>query len=82
MRFTGLWRHPDFLKLWAGQTISVFGSLITTFALPITAILLLNATPLQITLFERRRIRAGAAGQLLCWRVGRSAATPPHPHRG
>lgn len=27
-RFTGLWRHADFMRLWTGQTISVFGSLI------------------------------------------------------
>ena len=59
MRLTGLWRHPDFLKLWAGQTISVFGSLITTFALPITAILLLNATPLQITLLSAAEYAPG-----------------------
>ena len=23
--FGGLWRHPEFVKLWAGQTISLFG---------------------------------------------------------
>ena len=22
----GLWRHPDFLKLWSAETISQFGS--------------------------------------------------------
>lgn len=59
MRFTGLWRHADFLKLWAGQTISVFGSLITTFALPVVAILLLKATPLQITLLSAAEYAPG-----------------------
>jgi MFS family permease len=59
MRFVGLWRHPDFLKLWAGQTISAFGSLVTTFALPVTAILLLNATPLQITLLSAAEYAPG-----------------------
>jgi MFS family permease len=59
MRFTGLWRHPDFLKLWAGQTVSVFGSLISTFALPVTAILLLQATPLQITLLSAAEYAPG-----------------------
>lgn len=34
-----LWRHPDFLKLWSGQTISVVGSEITVLALPTLAIL-------------------------------------------
>src|SRR5215510_3586111 len=47
-QFTGLWRHPDFLKLWAGQTISVFGSQITALALPLTAVLTLQATPAQM----------------------------------
>ena len=48
MRFEGLWRHPDFLKLWAGQTVSVFGSLITHATLPFIAALMLDASPLQM----------------------------------
>lgn len=48
LQFTGLWRHPDFLKLWAGQTISLFGSQITALALPLTAVLNLQATPAQM----------------------------------
>ena len=39
-----LWHHPEFLKLWAGQTISVFGSGVTATALPLTAVLLLGAS--------------------------------------
>jgi MFS family permease len=39
-----LWRHPDFLKLWGGQTISQFGSQITVLALPLTAALTLHAS--------------------------------------
>ena len=35
-----LWRDGDFLKLWLGQTISLFGSQVTTLALPLTAVLL------------------------------------------
>lgn len=45
-------RHPDFLKLWAGQTVSTFGSLITRVALPLLAILTLGATPLQVALLQ------------------------------
>ena len=45
---TGLWRHPDFIKLWAGQTVSLFGSQISLLALPLTAVLILGATPLQM----------------------------------
>lgn len=44
----GLTRHPDFLKLWAGQTVSVFGSQVTSLALPLTAVLVLGAGPRQI----------------------------------
>src|SRR5262245_26203299 len=48
LQLTGLWRHPDFLKLWIGQTISLFGSQITALALPLTAVLTLQATPAQM----------------------------------
>lgn len=47
-RFTGLWRHPDFMKLWAGQTVSQFGSQITLLALPLAAILSLGASPFEV----------------------------------
>lgn len=43
-----LWRHPNFLKLWAGQTVSLFGSQISLLAIPLTAVLILNATALQM----------------------------------
>ncbi len=43
-----LWRHPNFIKLWAGQTVSLFGSQISLLAIPLTAVLVLNATPLQM----------------------------------
>ena len=43
-----LWHHPDFRKFWAGRTISLFGSEITMLALPLTAILTLDATPAQL----------------------------------
>ncbi len=43
-----LWHHSDFRKFWAGRTISLFGSEITMLALPMTAILTLDATPAQL----------------------------------
>jgi Na+/melibiose symporter-like transporter len=49
-RLTGLWRNPDFVRLWAAQTVSIFGSLVTRTALPFVAILVLHATPFQIAL--------------------------------
>ncbi len=48
VKLKGLWRHPDFLKLWAGQTISLFGSQISLLAIPLTAVLFLGATPFQM----------------------------------
>ncbi|HEX3271462.1 MAG TPA: hypothetical protein VHR15_12510, partial [Ktedonobacterales bacterium] len=36
-----LWRHPDFMKLWTGQTVSLFGTLLTRVALPFIAVLIL-----------------------------------------
>src|SRR5258706_11594148 len=47
-RQASLWRHPDFLKLWAGQTISLAGSQVTGLALPLTAILMLKASALEM----------------------------------
>ena len=47
-RTISLWRNTEFLKFWSGQTISVFGSAITGLALPLTAVLALNATPAQM----------------------------------
>ncbi len=44
----GLWRRPDFLKLWFGQTISLLGTQITLLAVPILAAVLLQATPAQM----------------------------------
>src|SRR5947209_5675974 len=48
LRLTGLWRNVDFVKLWIGQTVSNAGSGITSVALPLTAVLVLSATPAQM----------------------------------
>ena len=55
-QFTGLWRHPDFMRLWSGQTFSVFGSMIGGTAMSFTAILFLHATPLQMGIFQAMQI--------------------------
>lgn len=39
---SSLWRHADFLRLWAAQAISAYGSRITRTALPIIAIAMLD----------------------------------------
>jgi MFS family permease len=45
-----LWRHRDFVRLWTGQTVSVFGSEVTELALPLAAVLTLHATAFQMGL--------------------------------
>ena len=48
MSTESLWKHSDFLKLWTGQTISRLGSVVTRTALPLVALLVLGAGPLQL----------------------------------
>ncbi|MFY8167554.1 MAG: MFS transporter, partial [Candidatus Limnocylindrus sp.] len=45
-------RDPQFLRLWAAETISHFGSSITGIALPFVAITLLNAGPLEVAILN------------------------------
>lgn len=49
-RETSLWREPAFGRLWAGQTISFFGTWLG--ALSLLAIVVLGATPAQMGLLE------------------------------
>jgi MFS family permease len=46
----GLWEHADFLKLWTGQSISEFGSQVSTLAIPWLAGASLHATPFEFSL--------------------------------
>lgn len=45
---TSLWRHPDFIKLWSGQSVSELGSQISVLALPLTAVLILHASAFEV----------------------------------
>jgi MFS family permease len=45
-----LWRHPDFLKLWTGQSISELGSQVSGLAIPLLAALSLHASAFQFSL--------------------------------
>jgi MFS family permease len=47
-----LWQHHDFLRLWAGQTVSEFGGQITIVALPLAAILVLDASTAQVAVLS------------------------------
>jgi MFS family permease len=48
--FTGLWAHPDFVRLWAATTTSTFGSLIGGLALSFTAIVFLDASAAEVAI--------------------------------
>ncbi|HEY8409128.1 MAG TPA: MFS transporter [Gaiellaceae bacterium] len=45
-----LWSHPDFVKLWTGQTISEFGSQISQLAVPLLAAVSLHASAFEFSL--------------------------------
>jgi MFS family permease len=45
-----LWHHPDFLKLWTGQSISELGSQVSQLAIPWLAAVELHASPLAFSL--------------------------------
>src|SRR5262249_40254587 len=48
----GLGREPDFLRLGSGQTVSEFGSQITLLALPLAAVLVLDATTFEVAVLS------------------------------
>ena len=56
-----LWRDADFLKLWTGQTVSEFGSVVTRTALPLVALLTLGAGPAEMAYL----VVAASSGVLL-----------------
>jgi MFS family permease len=49
---TGVPRRPetDYNLVWLGQSVSLFGSAVTTFALPLVAVVTLSASPAQVSL--------------------------------
>jgi MFS family permease len=44
----GLWRHPDFAKLWSAETVSQFGTQFTQLALPLVAIDVLHVSAFKV----------------------------------
>jgi len=52
MSRASLWRHREFVKLFAGQSISQVGSRITRTALPFAAVITLGAGPFQMGLLS------------------------------
>jgi predicted MFS family arabinose efflux permease len=59
-----LGNDPAFRWLWAAHTVSVFGSLVTRTALPFTAILALDASPIDMALLSVADLMAGLVTSL------------------
>lgn len=59
LRITGVWRDPDFLKLWTARTVSQFGTL--TGALQFTPYLVPGASPPQMGTLCAAADQTGAA---------------------
>ncbi|WP_248146729.1 MFS transporter [Microbacterium aoyamense] len=43
-----LWRDANFMRMWGGQAFSQFGAQITELAIPVLAVLILNATEFEV----------------------------------
>lgn len=57
----GLWRNPNFMKLWVGGSVSTIGSQVTVLAMPLIAVLSFGAGPAETGLMTA----AGFAPMLL-----------------
>lgn len=78
---TSLWRDGEFLKFWIGQTVSDFGDQITLLALPLTAVITLEAGPVEMGLLAAAGTAPTALFSLFARRLGRSPAPPTDPDR-
>jgi MFS family permease len=47
-----LWHNSDFLKFWSGEALSLVGAQVTNLALPLTALLVFDATAEQVGLLR------------------------------
>jgi len=61
LRLDGLWRNPEFIKVWIGSSVSAVGSQVTLLAVPLTAVLVFGAGPAETGLLTA----AGVAPMLL-----------------
>ncbi len=66
-RRRGLWRHRDFLLLWSAQGISAVGSRITRTALPMAAILVIDASAYDLGFLA---VALSLPGVLVAWFAG------------
>ncbi|MET0673767.1 MAG: MFS transporter, partial [Microbacterium pygmaeum] len=53
-----LWRDRNFLTMWSGQAFSQFGAQITELAIPVLAVLLLDATEFEVGVLTAANVAA------------------------
>ncbi|MDQ2699644.1 MAG: MFS transporter, partial [Actinomycetota bacterium] len=53
-----LWRDRNFLTLWSGQALSQFGAQITELAIPVLAVLILDATEWEVGVLNAAQVAA------------------------
>ncbi|TQM18534.1 MFS transporter [Microbacterium kyungheense] len=53
-----LWRDRNFMTLWSGQALSQFGAQITELAIPVLAVLALNATEWEVGVLNAAQVAA------------------------
>src|SRR6266513_5352005 len=61
MSTPSVWQHPDVRKLWIGHTMSQRGAVVTRTAVPLVALLVLNAGPWELAIL----VIVASAGILL-----------------
>ncbi len=49
---SGIWSDPAFVRVWSAATVSIFGSLVTRIALPLTAILVLGSGAVEVAILR------------------------------
>jgi MFS family permease len=52
LRPSPIWRQKQFVRFWLGESISMIGSSVTGFALPLVAVITLQATPSEMGLLR------------------------------
>ena len=65
---TGAWRHAGFRRLWSAYTVSAIGTEVSSLAIPLTAVLTLDAGPIAMGIL-------GAAGSMPALLFGLVAGT-------
>lgn len=72
-----LWRHADFMRMWAAQAVSAFGARITREGLPLAAVLTIEATPFELSVLAALAMGPGlVVGLLAGGYVDRSRRRP------